>query len=162
MGIVKIADEVLKKDKGIKFLLIGKSGYGGRQLLKEIRKRKNIVYIKSVDDQLLKKIYNLASIFLFPSYYEGFGFPPLEAMQSGLPVLAADNTSLKEIINSGGLLHDADDYVSFSEDIIHLLNDEFFYSNQKERGIERAKKFKITSTTLEFVKHFNSFKLPLQ
>jgi len=104
-AILKVADK-LNKDRDIGFMLIGKLGYGGKNILNEVYKRKNVLYFSNIDDLLLKKIYNIADVFLFPSFYEGFGYPPLEAMQSGLPVIASNNTSLKEIIGSAGLLED--------------------------------------------------------
>ncbi|MFO7447591.1 MAG: glycosyltransferase family 1 protein [Ignavibacteriaceae bacterium] len=155
-GIMKIADEVYKKNNNIKFLLIGKIGYGGAELLKEIEKRENVIYLKGVDDHLLKQLYNVSSLFLFPSFYEGFGYPPLEAMQSGLPVLASNNTSLKEIIGSGGILHEPDDYHSFSNDILKVLDDKEWYNKLKNEGIKRAKDFNITTTVKELVNIFNS------
>jgi glycosyltransferase involved in cell wall biosynthesis len=158
LGILKVADEVLKKNKQIKFLLIGKIGYGGKKLKEEINKRENVVHLMNIGDQLLKKIYNISFAFLFPSYYEGFGYPPLEAMQSGLPVLAADNTSLKEVIGDGGILHNPDDYNSFVKDIFRLLEDESFYKQMQRNGFEKAKKFNINKTVKEFVKIFNSLK----
>ena len=157
LGILKIADEIYQKNKGIKFLLIGKIGYGGNNLLKEILKRRNVIYLEGVEEGLLKTIYNISSVFLFPSYYEGFGFPPLEAMQSGLPVLASNNTSLCEIINSGGILHNPDDYNSFVTDILRIINDRNFYEEMRKRGIERAKKFNINKTVNDTVSIFNSF-----
>ncbi len=156
LGILKIADEVLKENKQIKFLLIGKIGYGGKRLLEEINKRENVVHLKSVENQLLKKIYNISFAFLFPSFHEGFGYPPLEAMQSGLPVLASNNTSLKEIINGGGLLHDPLNYSSFIEDIFKLLKNKDYYRQVRENGLERAKEFNINKTVKEFVNTFNS------
>lgn len=157
-GILKIADEVFKRNRDIKFVLVGKIGYGGKTLLPAILQRENVVYLRSIDDQMLKNIYNIASVFLFPSFYEGFGFPPLEAMQSGLPVLTSNNTSLKEIIGTGGLMHEANDYLSFAEDIIKLIEDKEFYLKIRELGLERAKYFNIHSTVSEFVKIFNSLK----
>ena len=155
-GIIKIADEVFKSNKRIKFLLIGRIGYGGEKILKEILKRKNLIHIEYVDDDQLKKLYNISSIFLFPSFYEGFGFPPLEAMQSGLPVLASNTTSLKEVINSGGLLHDPNDHKSFADDILKLINDNEYLENQRIKGLERAREFNIKRTTRELVNVFNS------
>lgn len=154
--IIKVADELVTYQNEISLLIIGKIGYGGKKILTEIEKRKNIKYIAHIDDQLLKKIYNISFVFLFPSYYEGFGYPPLEAMQSGLPVLASNNTSLKEIINNGGILHDPNDYRSFSQDIINLLNDPVLYNSLKKRGIERARYFDMHKTTTELVAIFNS------
>ena len=158
LGILKIADEVKKKNNQIKFLLIGKIGYGGKKLLEEIKKRDNVIHLMNVEDGQLKEIYNISFSFLFPSFYEGFGYPPLEAMQSGLPVLASNNSSLKEIINGGGLLHDPNDYNSFVEDIFKLMENENFYKQIQEKGFERAKNFSISKTTIELVNIFNSFK----
>ena len=156
IGILRIADEVYAKNKNIKFLLAGKIGYGGDKLFKEILKRKNVAYIKDVEDELLKKLYNISSVFLFPSYYEGFGFPPLEAMQSGLPVLSSNSSSLLEIVGSGGILHDCEDYESFANDILKLIDDKNLYLKMKMRGIEQAKKFNIKNTVEQFVEAFNS------
>jgi len=157
LGILKTADILNKQNRGVKFVLVGKIGFGGDKLLKEIEKRENVVYLRNVDDLLLKKLYNISSAFLFPSFYEGFGVPPLEAMQSGLPVVAANNTALKEIIDSAGLLHDANDYQAFAEDILKLIDDENFYANMKSRGLERAKKFSVNNTVKGLVEAFNSF-----
>ncbi len=157
-GILRIADEVYLKDTDIKFVLIGKIGYGGEKLLEEIKQRKNIIYLTNVSDELLKKIYNISTVFLFPSFYEGFGFPPLEAMQSGLPVIASKNTSLTEIIDNGGLLHEANDHQSFVNDVLRLIEDKEFHLDIKNRGIERAKVFNINKTVNDLVSVFNSFK----
>src|SRR3989339_590765 len=153
LGILKVADE-LKEYKDIRFLLIGKMGYGSKKIMKEVHERKNVIYRSNVDDGLLKKIYNIADVFLFPSYYEGFGYPPLEAMQSGLPVIAANNTSLAEIVDTGGLLHDPDDYISMAKNIIKLLNDNSFYMKMRNKGLERAKQFTLEKTVKETVDVF--------
>ncbi len=158
IGIIKIADEVYTRNKKIKFLLIGRIGYGGEKILKEVLKRKNLIHIEYVDDDQLKKLYNVSTIFLFPSFYEGFGFPPLEAMQSGLPVLASNTTSLKEVIKSGGILHDPNDYKSFTDDIFKLIEDKEFYTLQKNKGIEQAREFNIEKTARELVNVYNSLK----
>lgn len=158
IGILNIADIISKKNTEVGFLLIGKIGHGGKELLKEINKRKNVSYLGSVGDQELKTMYNIASVFLFPSFYEGFGFPPLEAMQSGLPVLSSNNTSLKEIVGSGGIMYDALDYNSFVEDILKLIEDKAFYERMRQKGFEHAKKFNINNTVKELVGTFNSIK----
>lgn len=157
-GILKIADKVNKINNEIKFLLIGKLGYGGNKLLEEIKKRKNVIYMNNVEDELLQKFYNISFVFLFPSFYEGFGYPPLEAMQSGLPVLASNNTSLKEILNGGCILHDAEDYDAFAGDIFKLLKDREYYGQMREKGFKRAGHFSINKTVKEFVKIFNNIK----
>lgn len=157
-GIIKVADELLNTDANALFLLVGKVGYGGEKILREARKRKNIKHLTNIDDNILKKLYNTADAFLFPSYYEGFGYPPLEAMQSGLPVVASDNTSLSEIIAQGGILHDADDFKSMANDIKRLLSDENFSRDMRNLGIKRAADFSLDSTVKEIIGVFNSFR----
>jgi len=157
LGILRIADEVYNTYPEAKFLLIGKIGYGGKELIKQMFKRKNVSYLSNIDDEILMKIYSVATIFLFPSFYEGFGFPPLEAMRSGLPVLASKSTSLVEILNFSAILHDPNDFHSFSNDILRLIENDELYNKYKNLGIERAKKFHVSNTANEVVKIFNLF-----
>jgi len=156
-GILKVADLINEKRSDVGFVLIGKKGYGGKAILKEVAKRTNAFHLTNIDDGLLKKFYNLADVFLFPSKYEGFGYPPLEAMQSGLPVISANNTSLKEIVGDGGIMHNFDDYNSMADDIIRLLEDSEYRSELIKRGFQQAKKFNSDSTVTEFLTVFNSF-----
>lgn len=156
-GILKVADLIKEIKSDVGFVLIGKKGYGGKAILNEVKKRTNVFHLTNIDDGLLKKFYNLADVFLFPSKYEGFGYPPLEAMQSGLPVISSNNTSLKEIVSEGGIMHNYDDYNSMADDIIRLINDREYHSELRKRGFEQAKKFNNDSTVTEFLTVFNSF-----
>ena len=158
LGILKVADLIKEIKSDVEFILVGKKGYGSDNILKEVNKRSNVKHLTNIDDITLKKLYNIADVFLFPSFYEGFGYPPLEAMQSGLPVVASNNTSLKEIIDFGGIMRDSDDYKLMSEDIIRLLDDKNFYLEMRNKGIERAKKFNEQVPAKELVNIFNSFK----
>ena len=157
-GILKISDLIKNVRSDVEFILVGKKGYGSEKILREVNKRANVKHLTNIDDITLKKLYNIADVFLFPSFYEGFGYPPLEAMQSGLPVVASNNTSLKEIIDFGGIMHDSDDYESMSKDILKLLDNKSFYLEMINKGIERAKKFNEEIPAKELVEVFNSFK----
>lgn len=156
VGILKIGDLLLKKGKEIKIVLVGESGYSGyKELKKEIRKRKNIFHIQYIRDEDLPYIYNLAKVFLFPSFYEGFGLPPLEAMQSGVPVLTSNTSSLPEVIGEGGIMHNPNNYEGFTKDIIRLLEDKNFYKKMREKAIEQAKKFSWKKSTKRLISIFN-------
>lgn len=150
-GIFKIAALLPEK----KFILVGEGGYSGsKELLKKIKEQKNINHLKFVDDEDLPHIYNLAKIFLFPSFYEGFGLPVLEAMKSGLPVLTSNTSSLPEVVGEGGIMHGPNDYQKFVKDIRKLFEDEKFYQEMKKRAIAQAGKFNWKKSTEELVEVF--------
>lgn len=156
--LIRIMDELEKKGNKLKLIIIGKAGYKSQYLLEEIEKRRNtITYFPYMEDIDLSYIYNLAFAFLFPSFYEGFGIPPLEAMQSATPVLASNAPALVEVVGEGGLIHNSDDYIGFVDDIIKLERDFEFYSMMKEKAYEQSKKFNIKETTNKMVKVLNSF-----
>jgi len=102
----------------------------------------------------LEKYYNMADILLFPSLYEGFGMPVLEAMQCGLPVITSNVASLKEI---GG---DAVKYVNpynienMLEVLLNVLNDSSLREKMRESGLERAKMFTWDSAITKMISYY--------
>jgi glycosyltransferase involved in cell wall biosynthesis len=156
LTILKVADQIKEVDKDITFLLIGREGYGAAKLITEINKRDNVKYINYVEEAELMKFYSISKLFLFPSFYEGFGLPPLEAMKSGIPVVSSNTSSLKEVIGEGGIMHDPDDYNSFALSILKLFSDQEYYNNWKMRGIKQSEKFNFTKTAEKLVKIFNT------
>ncbi|MBT8377877.1 MAG: glycosyltransferase family 4 protein [Ignavibacteria bacterium] len=155
-GVLRIADLIYRNNKELKLLLVGRAGFGSKNILKEIRKRENVVYLEYVDDQTLKKLYNISRVFLFISFYEGFGLPPLEAMQSGVPVVVSNSSSLPEVVDMAGIIHDPRAYQAVYMDIMKLIEDDTYYLAWREKGLERAKHFSVKNTTKNIVEIFNS------
>ena len=155
LGILKIADIVDKNRTDIKFLLVGKPGYGFNKIKEEIDKRNNVIYKNYIEEEYITEIYNLAFLFLFPSYYEGFGLPPLEAMQCGIPVLSSNIKPLMEVVAGNGFVHEPNDYSGYANDILKLLNDEQLYQEMKIRSIERAKYFSYEDSIKKLLEVFN-------
>ncbi|HET56260.1 MAG TPA: glycosyltransferase family 1 protein, partial [Ignavibacteria bacterium] len=156
IGILKIADIVGNKIDN-EFLLIGKKGYGFENLYEQIKMRDNVRHIEYVDEEDIQYVYKAASIFLFPSFYEGFGLPPLEAMKSGIPTLASNTSSLKEVIGNGGILFEPTEYEAFANEILKLLNNSEYYREIQQRGIAVAEKYNLENTTKKMVDIFNDF-----
>ncbi|MCE5307548.1 MAG: glycosyltransferase family 4 protein [Acidobacteriales bacterium] len=86
-------------------------------------------------------LYNAASLFVFPSLYEGFGLPPLEAMACGTPVVAANNSSIPEVVGDAAVLVDARDAQNMASGIAEVLADETLRSKLSTRGLARAANF---------------------
>lgn len=91
-----------------------------------------------VPDEDLPLLYNLATIFTYPSLYEGFGIPPLEAMQSGTPVIVSDRGSLSEVVGDAGITVNPMDELGLADALERLLTDRSVYRKYQQRGLERA------------------------
>ena len=101
----------------------------------------NVQFLRRVSNADLVLLYNAASLFVFPSRSEGFGLPLLEAMSCGVPVVAADNSSIPEVVCDAAFLFDAENIDSLSQVLIRVLNDEILMKTMSTKGIERAAKF---------------------
>jgi glycosyltransferase involved in cell wall biosynthesis len=102
---------------------------------------KKILFVENVSDQDLLILYNRATVFVFPSLEEGFGLPPLEAMACGTPVLAADNSSIPEIVGDAALKFQAEDTGQLAELITKVITNPNLQARMKKSGLERANGF---------------------
>ena len=91
-----------------------------------------------VDDAMLATLYRNATVFAFPSRYEGFGLPILEAMSYGVPVVAARNTSIPEATGDAGILVETDSSEALAQALLRVLNDRELQNELRARGLERA------------------------
>jgi glycosyltransferase involved in cell wall biosynthesis len=94
-----------------------------------------------VTDSELPALYNGASLFAFPSLYEGFGLPVLEAMACGTPVLTSDVSSLPEVVGNAGVMVDPYNIEEMAQEICHIIGDQCVSQQLRERGLERASLF---------------------
>jgi glycosyltransferase involved in cell wall biosynthesis len=98
----------------------------------------------------LVELYNLADTFIFPSWYEGFGLPVLEAMACGTPVISSSRGALPEIVGSGGLVVDAEDHLAIARHVMDL-NDATLSAAMRQRAVERAAHFSWDQTALQTI-----------
>jgi glycosyltransferase involved in cell wall biosynthesis len=129
-------------DAGCTLVLAGGSGWRNEALHAEIaRTRGTVVVTGFVSDDELVRLYGAAACFVYPSLYEGFGLPPLEAMACGAPVVTSDTASLPEVVGDAGLLVDPHDVDALAAAIASVLEDPARAADLRERGLERSRRF---------------------
>ncbi len=104
-----------------------------------------------IDDAALVLLYQQARLFVFPSRYEGFGLPVLEAMACGCPVISSNASSLPEVVGEAGLLVDPMDVASLSSAMTRVLTDPGLSGALRERGLAQAQRFSWDRTAREMV-----------
>lgn len=115
----------------------------------------NVQFLQKVNDADLVLLYNTAALFVFPSRYEGFGLPLLEAMACGTPVVAANNSSIPEIVGEAAILTDALDVGAITYAITEVLSNQALQTALIEKGLAQTASFswkKCAQETLEIYK----------
>ena len=156
IGLLKayaLLDDKLKSE--YQLVLVGFKGWENREVMDIIKKnKKSIHYLGFINDEELAKVYNLASLFLFPSFYEGFGLPPLEAMACGTPVICSHSSSLPEVGGDAVVYCTPHDTNDINQKILLVLNDTKLQTKMIEKGLEQAKKFSWDKSAQEHQKIF--------
>lgn len=142
-GLIKAFNKIKDKFKNLKLVIISSyTGYGSENVINLIEEnRDNVIFIRSVSESDLIYFYNSATLFVFPSFAEGFGLPVLEAMACGTPVLTSKISALTEV---GG---DAVEYINpydvenIAQKILNLLGDDKKRIMLSEKGIKQAGRF---------------------
>ncbi len=156
LGLLKsydILDETLKKE--YKLVLVGFKGWENREIMDIVNNnKKNIHYLGFISDEDLAKVYNLASLFVFPSFYEGFGLPPLEAMACGTPVVSSNLTSMPEICMDAAVYCDPYDTKDIKNKIELVLTDKALQNTLINKGLKQAGKFTWGKSAREHIAVF--------
>jgi len=141
-GLIKVFSEISKAKPELKLVLVGKEDYFYSRL-KQYAKNfsNNVIFPGYVPDSKLKELYANAALYIFPSFYEGFGLPPLEAMAHGLAVVSSDKTCLPEILGEAALYFNPDNEMDMKNKIEQALTDEKLREDLINRGYEQIKKY---------------------
>ncbi|MBA7509026.1 D-inositol-3-phosphate glycosyltransferase [subsurface metagenome] len=145
-------------DFNYRLVIVGRTGWKSEATYRERELspyKDDILFIGRVSDKDLVQIYNQAEIFVYPSFFEGFGLPPLEAMSCGLPVIASDSSSLKEVIGNSGILVPSEDYREISKQISYILKNEKIKKKLKEKSLKQAQKFSWEKTARKTLNIYN-------
>lgn len=144
-GLIKIMPKLREKFSDISLVLVGKEDYfykRAKQYARKIIKKENfIIFPGFVPDKDLQILYKYALAYIFPSLYEGFGLPPLEAMSAGCPVISSDKTSMPEILGSAAYYFNPEKEDEFLAAIIKVVSDDRLKEDLRKRGYERIKRY---------------------
>jgi glycosyltransferase involved in cell wall biosynthesis len=125
-------------------VLVGKNAWLYDETLRALKDTDvgaSILLTGYVPESDLPALYSGALCFIYPSYYEGFGLPPLEAMKCGAPVIVGNRTSLPEVVGDAALMIDPFDVNAIAGAIQKMITDSEFRSELRVKGLERAKEF---------------------
>lgn len=128
----------------LKLVFIGKKGWlydKFFQKLQTLGLEEYVIFPGFVDEADLPACYQLAELFVYPSLYEGFGLPPLEAMACGTAVVCSNSSSLPEVIGDGGLLVNPTDTAALTEALQRVLSDATLRQDLAQRALVQAQKF---------------------
>ncbi len=138
----------------LRLYIAGMKGWMCEDIFKEYENsefKDDIIFKGYVSDQELGGLYENASVFVYPSFYEGFGFPILEAFSYGAPVVTSITSSCGEIAGDGALLINPENHIEICEAILKIINDENLRRELIARGFNRAKGFTWKKTAKEFL-----------
>ena len=140
-------------------VLAGKFGWGYEALLRQVHApalRGKVHLVGYVDQQDLPAVYAGARLFVYPSLHEGFGFPPLEAMACGVPVVSTLSSSLVENLEGAAELVAPDDIVALADAIRRLLTDDALRAKRRTQGLEQASHYRWDQTARETLKSYQT------
>ncbi len=146
--------KALQKRLNLFLVLVGKKDYFYNQLIEKVKEKnfQKIIFTGHVTDQELEAIYQNTEAYIFPSLYEGFGLPPLEAMARNVPVISSDYESMREVLGNGAHFFDAHKSENISKAILEVVANEQLKNELREKGSQLVKKyswFKMAAQTFE-------------
>ncbi len=135
-------------------IIVGQRYWGDSTLEDQVQANgaRLLGYVEQAD---LPAIYRGAQIFIYPSIYEGFGLPPLEAMASGVPVVCGQHTSLPEVVGDAALMVDVQQPQQIAHTLARLLNEQSLRETLTQKGLQRAKQFGWPQTARRLVTILN-------
>jgi len=140
-------------------VLIGKKGWNYKPIFTAIENspwKNQIHHLDYLSNELVALVYSKADILVYPSHYEGFGLPVLEAMTLGVPVVTSNTSSIPEVTGDAAILIDPNDPIQLAEAILKVISDSQLRQDLIKKGKARAKLFSWERTAKETLKAYRS------
>ena len=147
-NVARLVDAFLSLDLPHHLVVVGARGWLYADLLAKLQQPR-IHAPEQVTDGQLVALYNLADVFVYPSLYEGFGIPALEAMACGAPVAVSNVSSLPEVVGQAGLTFDPEDTAAIAAAVRRLAGDEPLRQELRAAGFEQAAKFSWSASAAQ-------------
>ncbi len=138
LGIIEAYKKSLLIEKGYSLVIAGKRGWNDKSIIEAIQNTPGVKYIKYVDETDKGSIYELSTLFIFPSLYEGFGLPVLEAMSKGVPVLTSCRSSLPEVTADAAYLVNPMNISDISLGMTRIISHDTMRKSLIEKGKDRT------------------------
>lgn len=145
--------------KDIKLIITGKHGVSYekyRQRAEDLKILPNVIFPGFIPLEDMPLFYNASKIFVYPSFYEGFGLPPLEAMACGTPVIASSETSIPEVVGDAALHVNPNNILKIYELMISILEDKVLSLSLINKGLIHSSKFNWKKTAYDTVDAYQS------
>lgn len=158
-NMLGLAKAYLRAKTAHKLVIAGRRGWMSepffRMLESEPELKRDVILLDYVAEEDLPALYGLSQLFVYPSLYEGFGLPPLEAMACGTPVLTSDTSSLPEVVGDAALRVDPYDTDALANAIAKALSEPSLRKRLSRKGIERARAFTWDRSASEVLKVYD-------
>lgn len=146
-----------KFNEEVKLLIVGglrDEGLKLKALTEDFKYKDKIIFTGFIEEEYLPTLYSACSLLVYPSLYEGFGLPPLESMTCGTPVLAANTTSIPEVVKNSKLLFNPYNSDELEFKLLELINDKTLRDQYSNEAIELAKEFSWDITAKKTLKAY--------
>ena len=157
-GLLRAYKSIYKELPGrYDMMILGASKDNHYEMKKKVQAlgiEERVVFAGYIPYEHLPLFYNCASLFVYPSFYEGFGLPPLEAMTCGTPVITSNVTSIPEIVDGGAILVDPHDLDELSHSMYNVLTNTDLRQELSLKGMKRAYQFSWKKTAFETIKAY--------
>jgi glycosyltransferase involved in cell wall biosynthesis len=154
--------QLLAQDPSLEtnLVLVGVSGWKNNNIFQTVQSnpllKSHVIFTGYIPDHDLSAIYSGALAFVYPSLYEGFGLPPLEAMQCGTPVITSNTSSLPEVVGEAGLMINPSSRDDLCQAMLNLINNSKIRNQLSQKGIDRATQFSWSKCAGETIRVYET------
>lgn len=159
ISIIKAFKIISDRNKEIMLVIAGEKGWQYDEVFRNVEDlhlQDKVIFTGYVPEEDICVLYSCALAFVFPSLYEGFGIPPLEAMACGTPVIVSEAASLREVVGDAGILVDPLDVENIAFEMERLINDSSLRTIYSKKGVNQARDFSWEKSAKKVLEIYNS------